>query len=265
MTAPTAPEKRAAIREMHAAGFTTRQVSRSLKCSYQTIRRALDLDAPVSKFAPKVMPADFAVRAAAMTFSEAACAFGVSGTTVFHWASKCGIKFVSGVRPVPDDFEARYRVTTKRVLEAHYQASYSTVKRWGSKMPADARAEHDAFVRAAIGDGARERWAVVNAAKPPKPVKVKRQAPGAGVRWGSARALPVPEAKADIISLVMRHLQRAGYAPVCRAETFYSDKCKAAGAAAAGLFRVCSRNITESELMQLAARKGFTVSEGFAG
>ena len=257
MTAPTAPEKRAAIREMHAAGFTTRQVSRSLKCSYQTIRRALDLDAPVSKFAPKVMPADFAVRAATMTFSEAACAFGVSGTTVFHWASKCGIKFVSGVRPVPDDFEARYRVTTKRVLEAHYQASYSTVKRWGSKMPADARAEHDAFVRAAIGDGARERWAVVNAAKPPKPVKVKRT-PGRGVTWGNAKAVPIPEAKADIVSMAMRALQRI-YAPVYRAETV-------AGKAAVGLYKVGRMTMTEPELLALAARRaGFTFSEGFAG
>ena len=259
MTAPTAPEKRAAIREMHAAGFTTRQVSRELKCSYQTIRRALDLDAPVSKFAAKVMPADFAVRAATMTFSEAACAFGVSGTTVFHWASKCGIKFVSGVRPVPDDFEARYRITTKRVLEAHYQASYSTVKRWGSKMPADARAEHDAFVRAAIGDGARERWAVVNAAKPPKPVKAsKRQAPGRGVTWGHAKAVPIPEAKADIVSMAMRALQRI-YAPVYRAETV-------AGKAAIGLFKVGRMTMTEPELLALAARKaGFTFSEGFAG
>lgn len=257
MTAPTAPEKRAAIREMHAAGFTTRQVSRALKCSYQTIRRALDLDAPVSKFAAKVMPADFAVRAATMTFSEAACAFGVSGTTVFHWASKCGIKFVSGVRPVPDDFEARYRITTKRVLEAHYQASYSTVKRWGSKMPADARAEHDAFVRAAIGDGARERWAVVNAAKPPKPVKVKRT-PGRGVTWGNAKAVPIPEAKADIVSMAMRALQRI-YAPVYRAETV-------AGKAAIGLFKVGRMTMTEPELLALAARKaGFTFSEGFAG
>ena len=165
MTAPTPPEKAAAIREMHAKGFTTRQISRALSCSYQTIQKALNPDTVTSKFAAKVMPDDFASRAVAMTFSEAACAFGVSGTTVFNWASKCGIKFVNAVRPVPDDFEARYRVTVKRELEVHYQASYSTVKRWGSKMPADARAEHDAFVRAAIGDGARERWAVVNVAR----------------------------------------------------------------------------------------------------
>ena len=123
-------------------------------------------------------------------------------------------------------------------------------------MPADARAEHDAFVRAAIGDGARERWAVVNAAKPPKPVKVKRTH-GRGVTWGNAKAVPIPEAKADIVSMAMRALQRI-YAPVYRAETV-------AGKAAIGLFKVGRMTMTEPELLALAARKGFTFSEGFAG
>ena len=258
MTAPTPPEKAAAIREMHAKGFTTRQISRALSCSYQTIQKALNPDTVISKYAAKVMPDDFASRAVAMTFSEAACAFGVSGTTVFNWASKCGIKFVNAVRPVPDDFEARYRVTVKRELEVHYQASYSTVKRWGSKMPAAARAEHDATVKASIGDAAARRWAVVNASKPAKPVKVsKRRAPGRGVTWGHAKAVPIPEAKADIVSMAMRALQRI-YAPVYRAETV-------AGKAAVGLFKVGRMTMTEPELLALAARRGFTVSEGFQG
>ena len=256
MTAPTSFEKQAAIRDMHARHFTTRQISRTLSCSYQTIQRALDPDRVVSKFASKPMPDDFAARAPMLTFSEAACEFGISGNTAFKWANACGVKFKSGIRPVPDDFEARCRVTVKRELERHYQASYETIKRWVMKMPADARAEHNAAVKTAIGDGVRNRWAIVNAGKPPKAAKVK-STPGRGVTWGNAKAVPIPTAKADIVSMAMRHLMR-DYVPVHRSETV-------AGKAAIGLFKVGRLTVTEAELMALAARKGFTVSEGFAG
>lgn len=217
------------------------------------------------KYAPRVVPDDFLERAPLLTCTQAQREFAISSGTAYAWAARLGIKYATLVKPMPDGFEAQYRALSAVQIAATHGVATTVVERWAKSLPKSAIAEHKRAIRARIGEVAKATRARENAAKPPKPVKVKRQAPGAGVRWGSARALPVPEAKADIISLVMRHLQRAGYAPVCRAETFYSDKCKAAGAAAAGMFRVCSRNITESELMQLAARKGFTFSEGFAG
>jgi len=55
----------------------------------------------------------------------------------------------------------------------------------------------------------------------------------------------------------MRHLMR-DYVPVHRSETV-------AGKAAIGLFKVGRMTMTEPELLALAARRGFTVGEGFAG
>lgn len=214
------------------------------------------------KYAPRVVPDDFLERAPLLTCTQAQREFAISSGTAYAWAARLGIKYATLVKPMPEGFEAQYRALSAVQIAATHGVATTVVERWAKSLPKSAIAEHKRAIRARIGEVAKATRARENAAKP---VKVKRQAPGAGVRWGSAKALPVPEAKADIISLVMRHLQRAGYAPVCRAETFYSEKCKASRDAAAGLFRVGSRNVTESELMALAARKGFAVSSGFAG
>ena len=248
------------IQSMRAKGATYAQIVEAVGCSERTIRAAIvGQIKPASKFAARIMPADFSERARDMTATGAKAAFGVSLTTVYHWASICGFTFRVLAKPVPVDFEAQYLNNSNAELATHYGVSASVVERWASNMTAAVRATHLMAVKHKISATAKKMQAERSAAKPVKAAKTKRMA-----RMGKPVAGLIPEAKADVTSMAIRHLQRH-YAPVCRADTFYSEKCKASRDAAAGLFRVGSRNVTESELMALAARKGFAVSSGFAG
>ena len=211
------------------------------------------------KYAPRVVPDDFLERAPLLTCTQAQREFAISSGTAYAWAARLGIKYATLVKPMPDGFEAQYRTLSAVQIAATHGVATTVVERWAKSLPKSAIAEHKRAIRARIGEVAKATRARENAAKPPKPVKAsKRQAPGRGVTWGHAKAVPIPEAKADIVSMAMRALQRI-YAPVYRAETV-------AGKAAIGLFKVGRMTMTEPELLALAARKaGFTFSEGFAG
>jgi len=208
------------------------------------------------KYAPRVVPDDFLERAPLLTCTQAQREFAISSGTAYAWAARLGIKYATLVKPMPDGFEAQYRALSAVQIAATHGVATTVVERWAKSLPKSAIAEHKRAIRARIGEVAKATRARENAAKPPKPVKVKRT-PGRGVTWGNAKAVPIPEAKADIVSMAMRALQRI-YAPVYRAETV-------AGKAAIGLFKVGRMTMTEPELLALAARKGFTFSEGFAG
>ena len=209
------------------------------------------------KYAPRVVPDDFLERAPLLTCTQAQREFAISSGTAYAWAARLGIKYATLVKPMPDGFEAQYRALSAVQIAATHGVATTVVERWAKSLPKSAIAEHKRAIRARIGEVAKATRARENAAKPPKPVKVKRT-PGRGVTWGNAKAVPIPEAKADIVSMAMRALQRI-YAPVYRAETV-------AGKAAVGLFKVGRMTMTEPELLALAARKaGFTFSEGFAG
>lgn len=209
------------------------------------------------KYAPRVVPDDFLERAPLLTCTQAQREFAISSGTAYAWAARLGIKYATLVKPMPDGFEAQYRTLSGVQIAAMHGVATTVVERWAKSLPKSAIAEHKRAIRARIGEVAKATRARENAAKPPKPVKVKRT-PGRGVTWGHAKAVPIPEAKADIVSMAMRALQRI-YAPVYRAETV-------AGKAAIGLFKVGRMTMTEPELLALAARKaGFTVGEGFAG
>ena len=210
------------------------------------------------KYAPRVVPDDFLERAPLLTCTQAQREFAISSGTAYAWAARLGIKYATLVKPMPDGFEAQYRTLSAVQIAATHGVATTVVERWAKSLPKDAIAEHKRAIRARIGEVAKATRARENAGKPPKPVKAsKRQAPGRGVTWGHAKAVPIPEAKADIVSMAMRALQRI-YAPVYRAETV-------AGKAAIGLFKVGRMTMTEPELLALAARRGFTFSEGFAG
>ena len=208
------------------------------------------------KYAPRVVPDDFLERAPLLTCTQAQREFAISSGTAYAWAARLGIKYATLVKPMPDGFEAQYRTLSAVQIAATHGVATTVVERWAKSLPKSAIAEHKRAIRARIGEVAKATRARENAAKPPKPVKVKRT-PGRGVTWGNAKAVPIPEAKADIVSMAMRALQRI-YAPVYRAETV-------AGKAAIGLFKVGRMTMTEPELLALAARRGFTVSEGFQG
>jgi len=209
------------------------------------------------KYAPRVVPDDFLERAPLLTCTQAQREFAISSGTAYAWAARLGIKYATLVKPMPDGFEAQYRTLSAVQIAAMHGVATTVVERWAKSLPKSAIAEHKRAIRARIGEVAKATRARENAAKPPKPVKVKRT-PGRGVTWGNAKAVPIPEAKADIVSMAMRALQRI-YAPVYRAETV-------AGKAAIGLFKVGRMTMTEPELLALAARRaGFTFSEGFAG
>jgi hypothetical protein len=208
------------------------------------------------KYAPRVVPDDFLERAPLLTCTQAQREFAISSGTAYAWAARLGIKYATLVKPMPDGFEAQYRTLSAVQIAATHGVATTVVERWAKSLPKSAIAEHKRAIRARIGEVAKATRARENAAKPPKPVKVKRTH-GRGVTWGNAKAVPIPEAKADIVSMAMRALQRI-YAPVYRAETV-------AGKAAIGLFKVGRMTMTEPELLALAARKGFTFSEGFAG
>ena len=209
------------------------------------------------KYAPRVVPDDFLERAPLLTCTQAQREFAISSGTAYAWAARLGIKYATLVKPMPDGFEAQYRTLSGVQIAAMHGVATTVVERWAKSLPKSAIAEHKRAIRARIGEVAKATRARENAAKPPKPVKVKRT-PGRGVTWGNAKAVPIPEAKADIVSMAMRALQRI-YAPVYRAETV-------AGKAAIGLFKVGRMTMTEPELLALAARRaGFTFSEGFAG
>ena len=208
------------------------------------------------KYAPRVVPDDFLERAPLLTCTQAQREFAISSGTAYAWAARLGIKYATLVKPMPDGFEAQYRALSAVQIAAMHGVATTVVERWAKSLPKSAIAEHKRAIRARIGEVAKATRARENAAKPPKPVKVKRT-PGRGVTWGNAKAVPIPEAKADIVSMAMRALQRI-YAPVYRAETV-------AGKAAIGLFKVGRMTMTEPELLALAARRGFTFSEGFAG
>ena len=209
------------------------------------------------KYAPRVVPDDFLERAPLLTCTQAQREFAISSGTAYAWAARLGIKYATLVKPMPEGFEAQYRTLSAVQIAATHGVATTVVERWAKSLPKSAIAEHKRAIRARIGEVAKATRARENAAKPPKPVKVKRT-PGRGVTWGNAKAVPIPEAKADIVSMAMRALQRI-YAPVYRAETV-------AGKAAVGLFKVGRMTMTEPELLALAARRaGFTFSEGFAG
>lgn len=209
------------------------------------------------KYAPRVVPDDFLERAPLLTCTQAQREFAISSGTAYAWAARLGIKYATLVKPMPDGFEAQYRALSAVQIAATHGVATTVVERWAKSLPKSAIAEHKRAIRARIGEVAKATRARENAAKPPKPVKVKRT-PGRGVTWGNAKAVPIPEAKADIVSMAMRALQRI-YAPVYRAETV-------AGKAAVGLYKVGRMTMTEPELLALAARRaGFTFSEGFAG
>ena len=208
------------------------------------------------KYAPRVVPDDFLERAPLLTCTQAQREFAISSGTAYAWAARLGIQYATLVKPMPEGFEAQYRALSAVQIAATHGVATTVVERWAKSLPKSAIAEHKRAIRARIGEVAKATRARENAAKPPKPVKVKRT-PGRGVTWGNAKAVPIPEAKADIVSMAMRALQRS-YAPVYRAETV-------AGKAAVGLFKVGRMTMTEPELLALAARKGFTFSEGFAG
>ena len=208
------------------------------------------------KYAPRVVPDDFLERAPLLTCTQAQREFAISSGTAYAWAARLGIQYATLVKPMPEGFEAQYRALSAVQIAATHGVATTVVERWAKSLPKDAIAEHKRAIRARIGEVAKATRARENAAKPPKPVKVKRT-PGRGVTWGNAKAVPIPEAKADIVSMAMRALQRI-YAPVYRAETV-------AGKAAIGLFKVGRMTMTEPELLALAARRGFTVSEGFQG
>lgn len=243
------------IQSLRAQGKTYDQIVELVGCSERTIRRAIiGQPKPTSRFAAKVMPADFAERARGMTGNAAATAFGVSATTAYHWASICGFTFRKLAKPVPAGFEAMFRATSNRLLCGHYGVSSSVIDRWAATMPADAKVAHKAAHTALQAKAARERHDVTRAAKAAKP---KTHKPLRLARMGKPMAGLIPEAKVDTVSLAMRHLMR-NYVPVCRSETI-------AGKAAAGLYRVGRMVLTESELMALAAKRGFAMSAGFAG
>ena len=209
------------------------------------------------KYAPRVVPDDFLERAPLLTCTQAQREFAISSGTAYAWAARLGIQYATLVKPMPEGFEAQYRTLSAVQIAAMHGVATTVVQRWAKSLPKSAIAEHKRAIRARIGEVAKATRARENAAKPPKPVKVKRT-PGRGVTWGNAKAVPIPEAKADIVSMAMRALQRI-YAPVYRAETV-------AGKAAIGLFKVGRMTMTEPELLALAARRaGFTFSEGFAG
>ena len=210
------------------------------------------------KYAPRVVPDDFLERAPLLTCTQAQREFAISSGTAYAWAARLGIQYATLVKPMPDGFEAQYRTLSGVQIAAMHGVATTVVERWAKSLPKSAIAEHKRAIRARIGEVAKATRARENAAKTPKPVKAsKRQAHGRGVTWGNAKAVPIPEAKADIVSMAMRALQRI-YAPVYRAETV-------AGKAAIGLFKVGRMTMTEPELLALAARRGFTFSEGFAG
>ena len=236
------------------------------------------------------MPADFAERYAVSTRAQITAHYGFSNSqcdrfgklmtgdvrashaTVCHVARcvthkvRLAVKPRAMRRPIPDDFADNFRRMTKAALVRHYAAGMATVIKWSKTMTDADAVTHKAHVAAvlvqsqvaAVASAAANRAANPKPAKvnPPKPVKVKRT-PGRGVTWGNAKAVPIPEAKADIVSMAMRHLMR-DYVPVHRSETV-------AGKAAIGLFKVGRMTMTEPELLALAARRGFTVSEGFQG
>ena len=214
------------------------------------------------KYAPRVVPDDFLERAPLLTCTQAQREFAISSGTAYAWAARLGIQYATLVKPMPDGFESQYRTLSAVQIAAMHGVATTVVQRWAKSLPKSAISEHNRAIRARIGEVAKATRARENAGKPPKPVKPvkasKRQAPGRGVTWGHAKAVPIPEAKADIVSMAMRALQRI-YAPVYRAETV-------AGKAAIGLFKVGRMTMTEPELLALAARRaGFTFSEGFQG
>ena len=233
-------------------------------------------------FVKHPLPADFLVQYLKLTRGELVALYKVSQSTVNRWsatmpddakaahalivkAARYGVDphAFKRPRPMPDDFTVNFRRMTKAALVRHYVAGMATIIKWAATTSDDDKAAHKAHVAAVLVSS--QALAIASAKanrearpKPDKPVKVsKRQAPGRGVTWGHAKAVPIPEAKADIVSMAMRALQRI-YAPVYRAETV-------AGKAAVGLFKVGRMTMTEPELLALAARRGFAVSEGFAG
>lgn len=208
------------------------------------------------------IPADFSSIAPTLTIGQAVAHYGVSKQTLYRWQEATGARFQKPRRePVPDGFEANFRTMNKLALSVLYKVGIKIVQRWSDNMPADAKAQH----KDAVTEYRRAHTAAMTAANrantPPKPKKEKgakkRAAPGSGISWGKAKAMPVPDAKVDVVSLAMRYLMR-DHVPVCRSETI-------AGKAAQGFFRVGQRTLTEPEMLAFAARKGFSAPVGFAG
>ena len=250
----TGEQKAALIIEMRAAGKGYRQIEQALHCSHRTINRALDGYVFKGRKQTRIeVPVDFVAVACTKTIAGTARHFGIHEATARRWGIMLGVTFKPAVLELPADFEINYRRLPSCKLPAIYGVSPRTCKRWERMMPADAVAQHNAAARAAISRAATMHHASRRAAKP---AKVKRS-PGRGVTWGCAKAVPIPEAKADIISMAMRHLMPI-YRPVCRAETI-------AGKAASGLFKVGRMVLSEAELLALAAKRGFAPVVGFPG
>jgi hypothetical protein len=228
-------------------------------------------------FVKHPLPADFLAQYLKLTRGQLVEHYRVSQSTVNRWSATMpddakaahslvvkaarygeGVNTFKRPRPMPVDFVASYRVMSKAALVRHYTAGMATVIKWCGTMTEADTLVHKAHVaevlvrsqRAAIASARANRAANP---KPPKdkPVKVsRRQAPGRGVSWGTAKAVPTPTGRYDVAALAARHLQRAGYIPVYCASVV-------AGMAAADLWRVGHKTLPTSEMMELAEKKGF--------
>lgn len=166
-------------------------------------------------------------------------------------------------RVMPADFTANFETMTQEQLRRLYATGKKTIKRWSDFQSQASKLKRDIVVRKAV-IAACLKGAATNRAKfaaVPKSASAVRRARPVG-SWGYTKSTPIPDAKSDLLSMAIRHLQPV-YRPVCRAEIFYTEP--AAKREAAGKFRVGRMTLTETELLALATKRGFTVLQGFAG
>ena len=184
------------------------------------------------------VPADFAENVKTMVMGKLRTHYSAKHTTIERWAAEAGVTIkYHWHRDPPEDFAKRAPNMTLSECQREWHCALDTVRRWYRVLgltPAKYSATAN-FIKAS----------------PDRPEHLKRR-PHKGHVAGQRAMIPnIPSSLADRAA---RHLQIAGFIPVCRMTVYDPQADK-------NMWRVGRLDMTSGDLIDLAESKGFNSRE----
>lgn len=184
------------------------------------------------------VPADFVENAKTMVMGKLRLHYSAKHTTIERWAAEAGVTIrYHWHREAPEDFAKRAPNMTMTECQREWSCALDTVKRWyraHGLTPAKYSATAN-FMRA-------------KAERPNYPRRTATKGHVAGMR------AMIPNIPSSLADRAARHLQIAGFIPVCRMTVYDPQADK-------NMWRVGRLDMTSGDLIDLAESKGFNSRE----